>query len=274
MTTSRWDTVSITAHFTSQVWVRQSLPWAWRFDTARGRAFHGLTRPLFEAASRAGITSPLDFLVQRQRIIDRLVERLQPARLIELACGLSPRCLAYSHKYGIPCVDADLDRMVQLRRSLCGHGLPGSYRLAPLDLVASGDYARDLGGALQVANGPTVVITEGLLAYFPMELKQRLFRQVARLLRQCGGGTYLVDVHHQDATDELGGIATLFRWGMGLVSRTRQRPMIASPEMGQQLLRDAGFAQVAHHYPHQFQRELGLPLRRRDAGLCIYEAST
>lgn len=271
MSATEWDSISITAHYTAQVWAQEHLPWAWRFDTRKGRAFYAAVEPLMALASQAGLTTPHDFLVQRHRIIDALVARWRPAQLLDLAGGLSPRCLAYSHKYGGLCTDVDLERMIALKAKLVGGDAPGSYRQAALDLVASQNYVADLGPALARV-GPTVVITEGILPYFSLEQQRHVFSRVAALLRWCGGGAYLTDVHHQQEADRLGGITAVFRWGLSRVARSPQHPMIPDEAAGRGWLSQAGFDEVAVHDPATWQRELDLPLRRHGVGLRIYEA--
>lgn len=271
MASSEWDTISITAHYTAQVWARLKLPWAWRFDTPEGRVFFGAVEPLMALAARFGLTTPRDFLAQRHRIIDALVARIRPAQLLDLAGGLSPRCLAYSHKHGLPAVDVDLRAMMARKAELAGPGrLPPTYRQAALDLVASRDYVADLGPALQRVS-PTLVITEGILPYFSIEQQRHVFGRVAALLRYCGGGSYLTDVHHQREADRLRGVAAVFRWGLHQIARSPRHPMIPDEPTGRELLRRAGFDEVRVHYPEQWQRELGLRLRRHDAALSIYE---
>jgi O-methyltransferase involved in polyketide biosynthesis len=268
-----WDTIGITAHYTAQVWVREGLPWAWRFDTAKGRLLYDALEPLCKAARRFGLTTPPDFLVQRHRMLDALVQRRAPAQLVELACGLSPRGLALSHKQGIRCVDVDLPPMVQHKTRLAGAGLPAGYHLAALDLIASRDYVRDLGPALEPVS-PTVVITEGILPYFPLVLQRHVFGCIAALLRACGGGTYLTDVHHQQEVDRLPlDLGARFRWLQHLLARSPRYPMIADDAQGRAMLLDAGFQQVVVHHPGEWQEELDLPVRRIHSGLRVYEAS-
>jgi len=263
--------ISLMAHYTAQAWVRQRLPWAWRFDTWRGRVFYDLARPLFRLAGSLGHTTAPDFLVQRHRIIDALVEALAPAQVVELASGLSPRCLALSHKRGVPCIDVDLPQMVQLKAALVGADAPTTYQQAELDLAGSRDYAADLGRALRPI-APTVVITEGILPYFPLSLQQHVFGQIAALLRACGGGVYLTDIHHQDAVDRLA-LGRAFRVGLHLVARSPRHPMIANQRQAEQMLGRAGFERVVAHHPLQWQRALALPVRPRGSGLRVYQAT-
>jgi len=270
---SSWDTIGITAHYTAQVWVREGLPWAWRFDTAKGRLLYDLLDPLCNLARRFGLTTPPDFLVQRHRMLDALVQRRAPAQLVELACGLSPRGLALSHKQGIRCVDVDLPPMVQSKTHLAGSELPASYHLAALDLISSRDYVHDLGPALGKLS-PTVVITEGILPYFPLVLLRHVFQSVAALLRACGGGTYLTDVHHQQEVDQLPlDLGARFRWLQHLLARSPRYPMIADQEQGRAMMLGAGFQRVVVHDPRDWQEELDLPVQRIHSGLRVYEAT-
>ena len=265
----REHNISFIAHYTAQVWARERLPWAWRFDTRTGRLFYRALAPLWRLAELAGQASPPQFLIQRHRIIDALVQRIAPAQLVELAGGLSPRALALSHKRGVPCVDVDLPPMVRLKGALLGAEQPPGYRLADLDLLASADYAADLGPVLRRV-APTVVITEGILSYFPLARQRQVFARVAALLRHCGGGTYLAEIHHQEQIDRLG---ELFRAGLALLARSPRHPMIPGAATGRAMLGEAGFDRVTVHDPRDWQHELGLPPPRRQTGLRVYEAS-
>ena len=268
---SDWSSISITAHYTAQCWVRQALPWAWRFDTWQGRVFWGLVNPMFVVASRIGLTSPPDFLIQRQRMLDALVERLGPRQLINLGAGLCPRAVAHAQRTGHRCVEGDLPRMVQLKAERIGPRRPPSFHQASIDLMAEPDYAASLGHVLG-RERPVVVITEGLLPYFSLEQRALLFRRVAALLRQLGGGTYLTDVHHQLDAERLGWLSRAFRAGQHLVARTPVYPLVRDGDEGRRMLLEAGFSRVAIHDPEDFAH-LGLPQRPHSAGLKMYEST-
>ncbi len=269
---SRWDSISITAHYTAQIWVRNKNAWSWRFDTPKGRLMYHASKPLFDAMTRLGLTTPPEFCVQRHRIMDARLPDLSPVQLVELAGGLSPRCLAYAQKWGVRCVDVDLPAMVEAKRKLLGGDVPEHYHQASLDLIESKDYAADLQDVL-LPETPTVVITEGILSYFSMTHQQQIFDRIAALLRWCGGGTYLTDIHHQDEVDRLGLAAAFFRWGLHKISKTEQQALIPNFGKGQSMLSSAGFEEVVGLHPNQWHEELSLPLLRKDSGLMIYEAS-
>lgn len=269
---SRWDSVAPTAHYTAQIWVRDHLPWAHVFDTPLGRAMYSATLPAFELASRAGFTTPMAFCVQRHRVIDALIDALRPAQVVELGGGLSPRCLALAHKLGIPAVDVDLPAMVRAKAERIGDLGPDGYRLVAMDLLETPDYVAGLGASLR-ALSPTVVVTEGVLSYFDDAQRRRVFEQVAGLLRRCGGGVYLTDVHHEEAVMRLGPVAALFRRALHRVSGTPQQAFIHDFAAGKAMLLQAGFDAVRGHLPVEYRDALALPTRNLDSGLTIYEAT-
>jgi O-methyltransferase involved in polyketide biosynthesis len=268
---SRWNSISITAHYTAQVWARNHLSEACLFDTRRGRILYALVHPLFAASSRLGVTAPHEFCLQRHHLIDALLQQSPPDQLVELACGLSPRCLAFSRTTGLPCIDVDLPDLLRLKADLVGCASPPSYHQVALDLIATEDYAAILAPLLRTGTR-TVVIAEGFLAYFPLSTQQRFFDRVAALLAACGGGVFLTDVHHQEDVDRLGALGTIFRTGLGLLSRTVQHPGIPNFEEGCRMLRRSGFSAVSVHRPADWSGVLDAPAGGRDSGLRVYEA--
>ncbi|PID38811.1 MAG: hypothetical protein CSB49_03630 [Proteobacteria bacterium] len=269
---SRYSSISITAHYTAQAWVRQGLPWAEFFDTTQGRALHALCEVFFAAARRAGFSTPSEFLVQRHRIIDALVAEACPAQLIELGAGLSPRALAFADSSGGPALDIDLPAMVELKRQRLGGHAPPSYRALAVDLVAANDYTQALSPYLKPVS-PTVVISEGLVAYFPLPRQQQIFDRVAALLRRLGGGRYITDIHHQQTVDRLGATARVFRTLLSLLSRNRQPLQIPNEAVGRRMIASAGFDELSIHDPQSFRSQLDLPNPERDSGLVVYEAT-
>ncbi len=268
---SRWDSISITAHYTAQIWVRNGFACAWPFDTWRGRLMYSLSNPLFKWATRAGLNTPLQFCIQRHRIIDHLLEAARPVQVVELAGGLSPRCLAITQKLGIPTIDADLPDMVRAKAMLAGRRTPSGYQPMPLDLIESQDYVADLAPALR-RESPTVVVTEGILPYFDAPRRQHIFDQIGALLRWVGGGVYLTDIHHQEAVDRMGPVAFAFRTGLHHLTNTVQSPLIKDMDEGRADLQRAGFDRLIGHDPKDFERRLGLVVNDTSSGLSIYEA--
>lgn len=243
------------------------------FDTSIGRALYAAGELLFAPARQAGFTTPTEFLVQRHLMLDALLGELRPRLLIELGAGLSPRALAFADALGRPALDIDLPAMVQLKRRRLGALAPNSYRALALDVLATEDFANALAPYLRGAagEGPVIVITEGVIPYFPLALQQRLFSRIAALLRHVGGGYYLTDVHHQEEVDRLGAVASTFLTVLSGLSRTRLSRMIADEQDGRARFASAGFDALTIYRPADFRGAVALPKKRRDSGLAIYQ---
>jgi O-methyltransferase involved in polyketide biosynthesis len=269
---SRWDSISITAHYTARVWASNHFPCAATFDTPLGRLLHAVPRPLFRAAAGLGLTTPEEYLIQRHRIIDALVEKIAPAQLVELGSGLSARGLAYSQKWRAHCIDADLPRMMAAKAVLVDGNMPETYHQAALDLIECRDYAAEMATMLRRVS-PTVVIAEGVLAYYEAAHQEQIFARVADLLRQCGGGTFLLDLHFADEVGHPAGLLDLFRRGLNLLAATRSPLLVGSWAEAEAMLQRAGFLPIVAHRPSDWAEMLDLPLRRVGAGLCVLEAS-
>lgn len=264
------DRISITAHFTAQVWAREGLPWAACFDTSRGRWIHRLMTPSRAVLSRLGYTTLPQRLVQRHRILNALVEQLRPVQLIELGAGLSPRGLTFSQTHAAAAIDVDLPAMIAYKRERLPAELPPGYRLAGVDLVRSEDYFQDIGANVA---GPTVVVSEGLLNYFPLDVQRRLLGRIVLLLRACGGGTFLYDTYHQADIDRLGVVGQAMRRFICTGARTRDAELMPDGAASEHMLREAGFDAVTLHRVEPWQQRLHLAGGRRESAFVLFEAA-
>ncbi len=263
--------ISMTAHYTAQAWVCQGLPWARHFDTAQGRFYRRLLAPVWALGRRMGHTTPQEFLVQRHCIMDALLRRISPIQVVELAAGLSPRCLAFAQEDGIlRCIDADLPEMVATKRSLLPARLPPGYRQAALDLLGRDDYVAQLD-RVYLRDAPAVVLTEGILTYFSPEQVAQVLARVAGLLRACGGGTYLTELHHGDQVDAML-LGRAFRFCLHRLTGVPLRPLVRNRVQAESMFRQAGFDEVKVHHPRDWAAELALPIQPIDSGLRVYEA--
>ena len=174
--------------------------------------------------------------------------------------------------HGVPCLDVDLPAMVRAKADLVGGGAPAGYLGLPLDMIESHDYVADLGAALQRVS-PTVVVTEGILSYFDAPRRQHIFDQIGALLRWCGGGAYITDIHHQEAVDRMGPVGFAFRTALHHLTKTVQSRLIQDMDEGRADLQRAGFAEVTGHDPKAYEDALGLVVKDTSVGLTIYEAT-
>ncbi len=166
----RLDTssISFTALYTGQVWVRHGLSEP-GFRTPAGALLYGAMTP-FEAVGKRLMGGNIrTFLLQRHHLIDARLETLiadhPDLQIVEIACGLSPRGSRLRARHpGIDYVEADLPDMARRKqRLLARQGALGErHRVETVNiLVADGDHSvAALLRRLDPAR-PVAVITEG-----------------------------------------------------------------------------------------------------------------
>jgi O-methyltransferase involved in polyketide biosynthesis len=199
--------VSPTAHYTGETWVRNGLSHP-ELATWQGRLFHrALALPL--VASRAAGGPTLEgLLLARHRIIDALLEELIEGgvtQVVEAACGMSPRGWRFSERYGerLTYVEADLPGMARRKREALARmdSLSDHHRVEEVDLLREvGPGSLDeLVADLNPERG-LVIITEGLLTYLDDETVDAMWARFAATLGRFSKGAYLADLRfdHSD----------------------------------------------------------------------------
>jgi O-methyltransferase involved in polyketide biosynthesis len=195
--------ISPTAHYTGYVWARNGLSHP-ELETLEGRAlFESLRLPMALNGAFGGGTLE-SYLLARHRAIDALLERAiedgQITQVIEVACGLSPRGLRFTDRYGerITYVEADLPAMAERKRA----ALERAGSLSEFHRVEEVDALKDEGpgSLLELASGldqgrGLAIITEGLLGYLERSLVDGIWRRFAATLGAFPHGVYISDIH-------------------------------------------------------------------------------
>ena len=195
----RAQAISPTAHYTAHVWARNGLgPSA--LSTLPGRALHGLVGSVTLPSKLLGGPTLDAFLLARHRIIDHLLTSAIDdgvTQVVELAAGLSPRGVAFTQSHpDLSYVEVDLPRMTEHKRAAlarCGP-LAAGHRLTSADVFADADALAAVAEGLDRSGG-LVVITEGLLNYFPTSAVEQLWSRIAAMTASFARGTYLSDIH-------------------------------------------------------------------------------
>jgi O-methyltransferase involved in polyketide biosynthesis len=193
--------VSPTAHYTGETWVRNGLSHP-QLATWQGRMFHrGFALPLAVSKALGGPTlnGPL---LARHRIIDSVLDDLirgGVSQVVEVACGMSPRGWRFTERFGerLTYVEADLPGMAQRKHDALARmgSLTDRHRVVDLDVLQEGGPGslEALVETLDPAEG-LVIITEGLLTYLDDDTVDALWARLATTLGRFDRGVYLSDL--------------------------------------------------------------------------------
>lgn len=261
--------ISPSAHYTGYVWYRHRLADP-AFVTPFGRFVHKLLWPVTWGA-RAGFGLDIEaFLLQRHLQIDaqltEAIERRGVRQVVEIACGLSPRGRRFCSRYPeLQYLEADLPAMAARKRLLLhGEGwLDGRHQVRAVDILAERG-SQSLAALLASLDHsqPVVVITEGLVNYFPLELIEGFWSRLATGLSDFPEATYLTelypDLREHPRYRQL-------RWGVGLIGRlTRGSYPLHYRDHAEIVtgFQRCGFARVQVLDPSADAGSLGLPAAR------------
>lgn len=243
------ERIGPTAHYTAYVWRRLGLPNAEHFATGQGAALYWGFFVLGEWMTRLSpaIPSMREYLEARHRLIDRVVDRLQPGLLVELGAGLTPRAVTWAADRGVPGIELDLPAMVALKRQRLARApaalrqrLRGRHRLVEADVLAPA-FAQQLSDWMQGSSRP-VVVAEGLLSYFDEAARRQVLHSVARALRTVGGGVMVCDLHTVAAQAKVGWALQGLRLAQrGLTRRRRALEPFADLGTVHEAFETAGF---------------------------------
>lgn len=261
--------ISPSAHYTGYVWYRHRLADP-AFVTPFGRFVHKLLWPVTWGA-RAGFGLDIEaFLLQRHLQIDaqltEAIEQRGVRQVVEIACGLSPRGRRFCSRYPeLQYLEADLPAMAARKRLLLhGEGwLDGRHQVRAVDILAErGNQSLASLLASRDRSQPVVVITEGLVNYFPLELIEGFWNRLATGLSDFPEATYLTelypDLREHPRYRQL-------RWGVELIGRlTRGSYPLHYRDHAEIVtgFQRCGFAQVQVLDPSADAGSLGLPAAR------------
>lgn len=276
--------ISITAHHTGYTWYAYGLSHK-ALTTARGAVLYKALSPLMKAGRAVfGLSDIETYLVQRHLILDHLMDREVrehgTCRVLELACGLSPRGMRFCdrHRNLDPVyVEADLPGMAaRKQRLLSQNGLlrPGHTVAVGNILAGQGpDSIEELFAAHFSRKGRTIVVTEGIVNYFPLPTVLALWGRIAALLARSGGGLYLCDNMPEFSSGAGRRFVRPARRMVELAARGRTHLHFAGDAPAERALLSAGFSLARVHCPEDFFSTLPVPRSRQKSFIRVLEAS-
>jgi O-methyltransferase involved in polyketide biosynthesis len=276
---SNSSTISPTAHYTGETWVRNGLSHP-QLATWQGRVFHrGFALPL--AASKAFGGPTLEGpLLARHRIIDSILDDLVRggvSQVVELACGMSPRGWRFTEKFGdrLTYVEADLPGMAERKRDALARmqSLSDRHRVIDLDVLQE-DGPGSLEALVETLDpaGGLAIITEGLLTYLDDDIVEALWVRLATALGRFDKGVYLSDLRL--ARPSRGLPEQAFDLILGAFVRGKVHAYRGDEAAAEAALRNAGFEEVQLHRGDQHPAAAGARSDPASGAICIVEAGT
>lgn len=245
-------TISPTAHYTGEVWVKNGLSHP-GLETWQGRVLHAALALPNATSRRLGGPTLDGMLLARHRIIDSLLDDLigsGVSQVIEVACGMSPRGWRFSERYGnrLTYIEADLPGMAQRKRDALGEmrALSERHRVVDLDVLRVGgpDSLEALVESLDPSAG-LAIITEGLLVYLDDATVDALWARFAKALGRFEKGVYLSDLRFSQPDRPLPERA--FELGLSAFVRGRVSGFPGDAAAAEAALLAAGFKSARLH---------------------------
>lgn len=252
MRMSERDTkIGPTAHYTAYVWYRLRMPHAEYFATRTGRRLFWAFRLAGEWLATLSATHPSmeQYLEMRHRALEKVLHDGDPDCVVELGAGLSRRGLTWAADHGVRYVEVDLPEMVRAKRRIVSDKVPPAVRAraetllshVSMDVLSEG-LVDELARVLVGAERP-VVLSEGLLGYFPMEERKQIVRRVCQALARAGGGAFACDLRAAEGGAAVAAGARALRGAVWVATRGRGlRSDFESHDHVRAFFRDAGFA--------------------------------
>lgn len=212
--------IGLTAYFTAVVWAKLQVPGAARFVTRRGKWLYWLAT---WGGRWLGLSGPYSvpslFLIARHLGINVLLSQQQPAQVVELAAGLSPRGYEWSHNHQGVYVEVDQAGVIAAKSRFLNRNQEASWLNSGKHILVVGDLMQvDLVRLLAPLLDPhaqTLIISEGLTAYLDKKSLGQLLASIHSLNVWLDNSTVLLDMYLRLDYRQHGFVAwtmTLPRW--------------------------------------------------------------
>ncbi|WP_290524378.1 class I SAM-dependent methyltransferase [Alcanivorax sp.] len=274
------SSISFTALYTGHVWTRDGIS-APFFRTRGGAFLYGALAP-FEYVGRHIVGGNIrTFLLQRHHLIDHRLHQLIDSgvtQVVEIACGLSPRGHRFCEQYPqLTYIETDLPDMARRKQQLLQEHqvLSNHHRVMPINIFADEgelSLAHVLGQLDQ--SKPVVVITEGLVNYFPLPVISEFWKTLAGALKAFPQGTYLTDNYPLYRGMPFYRTLKVLGNMLGAVSRSQVGFHFHADDEAIDHFKQLDFDDLKIHNPANYYDQLPIPKTRGNPMVRIMEATT
>lgn len=263
------SSISFTAYYTGEVWRQHGLSRP-MFATNTGRVLYGLGRPIEATVTALAGASIRTTLLQRHQLIDAIVTRAireqGVTQIVEIACGLSPRGVRLCAEFpDLQYIEADLPEMAAHKRELLStHGmLSRRHRVVSINILdETGAHALSTVFASLDQHQKTLVITEGLVNYFALEVITPFWQRLATALTRFPAGAYVTDLYPNLTWHPFVRLSNAFKQGLAIATRSSVTLHFEHHQAIEQGFAACGYAQTSVHMPESYYHILPIPTSR------------
>ncbi|HLC53996.1 MAG TPA: class I SAM-dependent methyltransferase [Candidatus Nanoarchaeia archaeon] len=196
------------------------------------------------------IISFTPFFEARYKATDEILKQHNIKQVLEIASGLSPRCLAMTESPNVIYVATDLPQILEQERAIIEKITAGANIYRPNIHFQTVD-ALDRESLLAAANyfrpsEPIAIVTEGLLNYLNREEKGIVARNILELTKRNSGVWITPDVTTKQTMERIleanGNLRKVASHIYGITERNMENNAFADEYDMQQFFNESGFA--------------------------------
>lgn len=196
--------ISFTAHYTGYIWYQMGMSHP-ALATSKGKMLAKLVNPFESWAEKVVGGSMRTTLKQRHKMIDdaliQLIQQYPNIQVIEIAAGLSPRGWGFRNQYpDLRYIEVDLPDMAKAKKQALAEAQQPEAEVLAIDLFTP--ELKQLFDILDPTQ-PVVIISEGLINYFPKESLQQLWQSFAEYGKAFKAFHYLTDIYPEPTQHKL-----------------------------------------------------------------------
>lgn len=188
MTDYNYGRISPTAFLVAALRVFTDIPFSWEIAAAC-HADEVLRETLGLKVQAFLWAAP--YMEMRYKSVDELLRRSDCRNIVELASGVSPRGLIWSQDQEVTYLETDLPEMLAIKEKIAKGILDcvprKNLHWLPVNVVDDSEF-QSIGHHFDDRdNRSMAVVNEGLLSYLSYEERERMARNIHRLLTEQGG---------------------------------------------------------------------------------------
>lgn len=249
---SEHASISFTAHYTGEMWQKLGLSHP-ALATKRGKQLHKLMYPIeWFANTFFGVTTNKT-LTSRHHLIDqcaiKFIEKFPNTQVVEIAAGLSPRGWRFLQNHAdISYAEIDLTAMSQLKQTKSQNLPAPTPSFHTIDIIK--DDLSDFFNELD-KNRPVLIITEGLINYFSLDVLAKLSQKLAKHLQAFSNTAWITENYPFSTNKNYNKLVKTASFALGKLTKSSFSFYFDKPASLIDFFQKNGFTKVDIYQPSQ-----------------------